>query len=406
VADEEPALPRVDRITLEPFGDGLPRAGQWRNAFALADMNGDGQRDLVHGPPRKDGRGPRIFLGDGAGHWRRWQEATYPQAPYDYGAIAVADFNGDAQLDLALAAHLRGITVLLGDGRGGFRIGNTPSDLEPAENGRFTTRTLLARDWNRDGRPDLLALGEGPGRAGGGSLGWVAYLNQGDGRWQKRAQPPGAARTFGDALAVGDFDADGHADLLTASHSMGNRDIVHYGGAQERTVTVDPIQPQALVHSVASADFDDDGRDDLAVGYLSAADGGWRSLIDVLRAAPDGTWRRQVLHSLAMRTITFALAAGDADGDGHKDLAALDDRGALRLFLGDGKGGFAVEDTAELQALGAGCRGYHVQLADLNGDGRDEVLAAFASETSPLSGEPGCPDGGRLQAWTAQPKRP
>jgi hypothetical protein len=40
-----------------------------------------------------------------------------------------------------------------------------------------------------------------------------------------------------------------------------------------------------------------------------------------------------------------------------------------------------------------------VQLADLNGDARAEIIAAFASEVSPLSGEPGCPNQGRLQAW-------
>jgi hypothetical protein len=245
-AGEPPALPGGDRIVLAPFGDGLPGAGQWRNAFALADLNGDTHLDLVHGPPARGG-GPRVFLGDGAGRWKPWADATYPPGPYDYGAIAVADFNGDAQLDIALAAHLQGITVLLGDGQGRFRSGATPADLEPDPTTRFTTRALLARDWNRDGRADLVAVGEGPSRAGGGSFGWVVYLNQDGGGWRKHAQPAGAAGTFGDALAVGDFDADGRADLVTASLALGHRDIVHYGGTPERTVTVDAIRPQTLV---------------------------------------------------------------------------------------------------------------------------------------------------------------
>ena len=314
-AGEPPALPGGDRIVLAPFGDGLPGAGQWRNAFALADLNGDTHLDLVHGPPRKGGGGPRVFLGDGAGHWKPWADATYPPGPYDYGAVAVADFNGDAQLDIALAAHLQGITVLLGDGQGRFRSGATPADLEPDPTTRFTTRALLARDWNRDGRADLVAVGEGPSRAGGGSFGWVVYLNQDGGGWRKHAQPAGAAGTFGDALAVGDFDADGRADLVTASLALGHRDIVHYGGTPERTVTVDAIRPQSLVFSVASADFDADGRDDVAVGSLSVEDGRWRSAIDVLLARPDGTWRRTVLHDVAERNPTYSLAAGDVDGD-------------------------------------------------------------------------------------------
>ena len=46
-------VPQVDVLRLLPFGDGLPARGQWRNGFALADMNGDGYLDIVHGPARK-----------------------------------------------------------------------------------------------------------------------------------------------------------------------------------------------------------------------------------------------------------------------------------------------------------------------------------------------------------------
>ena len=407
-ADAAPAsIPSVDRLTFAPFSDGLPMSGQWRNRFVLADMNGDTHLDIVHGPPRKGGGGPRIFLGDSAGHWKSWN-VTHPPGAYDYGAVAVADFNGDTHLDIALAAHLRGISVLLGDGRGRFRVGNGPADFEPEPADRFTTRALIARDWNRDGAPDLVAMGEGPiGRGGGdASLGWRMYLNQRNGRWLVHAQPPVPTRTFGDALAVADFNEDGHDDLLTASLTLGNRDIVHYGGSQERTVTLAPIRPLAFVYSVASGDFDGDGRDDVAVGYLSHENDRWQSLIDMLFAQPDETWRRVVVDSHPTRTITHALAAGDADGDGHADLAAADDTGTVRLFLGDGAGRFALEQSPEMQPLGEGCRGYHVQLVDLNGDKRDEIVAAFASEVSPMSGEPGCPNDGRLQAWSPKPNSP
>src|SRR5581483_7350688 len=44
----EVAVPVVDRLAFEPFEDGLPTAGQWRNNFTLADMNGDGHLDIVH----------------------------------------------------------------------------------------------------------------------------------------------------------------------------------------------------------------------------------------------------------------------------------------------------------------------------------------------------------------------
>src|SRR6185295_18049518 len=89
-----------DRLLFTPFSQGLPQTAQWRNGFVVADVNEDGQLDIVHGPPRKGGSRPAIFLGNGKGGWRRWNEATFPPIPFDYGDVAVADFNGDGHPDL------------------------------------------------------------------------------------------------------------------------------------------------------------------------------------------------------------------------------------------------------------------------------------------------------------------
>ena len=76
----------VDRLRLEPWDEGLPKEGQWRNGFAMADFDGDGHLDLAHGPPRKGPIGePVIFLGDGSGRWRHWAQARYPLSPTTTG---------------------------------------------------------------------------------------------------------------------------------------------------------------------------------------------------------------------------------------------------------------------------------------------------------------------------------
>jgi len=410
----ETATGGADRLILRPFGDGLPTQGQWRNRFALADMNGDGKPDIVHGPPRKGGGGPRIFLGDGAGHWRPWSEASFPVALYDYGAVAVADFDGDGHADLALAAHHQGISVLLGDGRGRFRLAVTPADLEPGAERRFSSRAILARDWDRDGKPDIVALGEGPRPmqgppgAAGVAYGWVVYLNRGENRWRTLAQSADAPRTFGDALAVGDFDGDGTGDLLTASQVFGNRFILHYGDLRgsARTAAVETIRPQSYVNGVAAADFDGDGRDDAAVSYSTFDGGAWHAVIDVLLARDNGRWECRTVAAEEGRDGVFALAAGELDGDGHRDLVALTAAGETRLFLGRGDGRFDREAAPEIAAIDPGCRGYHVELADLDGDGRDEIVAAFAGEDSASRGHSGCAGGGRLQAWKPVPEPP
>ncbi len=90
----------VDRLQLGPFGAGLPEQGLWRNGFDLADIDGDGQIDFVHGPTRRGGDQPRIFLGDGHGTWRPYR-VSVPPGLLDYGDVKVADFNGDGKADLA-----------------------------------------------------------------------------------------------------------------------------------------------------------------------------------------------------------------------------------------------------------------------------------------------------------------
>ena len=97
----------TDRLRFESFDEGLPRAGQWRNGFDVADINNDGFLDIIHSTPRKVISPPVVFLGNGQGSWTRW-EASFPQAPYDYGDVAVADVDDNGLLDIAMGFHLRG----------------------------------------------------------------------------------------------------------------------------------------------------------------------------------------------------------------------------------------------------------------------------------------------------------
>src|SRR5207248_475804 len=82
-------------------------------------------------------------------------------------------------------------------------------------------------------------------------------------------------------------------------------------------------RPSAYVRAVASADFDGDGRDDLAVGYMSYELETWRSGVDVLLSRPGGVQERRVLFASEDKVGIFALAAGDVDGDRARDLVAL-----------------------------------------------------------------------------------
>ena len=146
------------------IGIGLPQTGQWRNGFDLADFDGDGRLDLAHGPPRRSLGPPSIFLGKTDLEFQRWEELSFPEMPFDYGDAAAADFDGDGHADLALGVHYRGLVVLSGDGGGVFRVQASFLAAEAGESEApvFSSRALAVGDVDGDGRPDIVALGEGP----------------------------------------------------------------------------------------------------------------------------------------------------------------------------------------------------------------------------------------------------
>ncbi len=422
-ANYVPPAGSADRLRLEPFDDGLPQTGQWRQGFDVADMNHDGHLDIVFGPSRKGRAVPNIFLGDSQGHWRRWKEARYPRQPYDYGDAAVADFNGDGHQDVAFGFHLRGMLALIGDGQGGFEPWTEGLELDhPGQGGdatAFSSRAIEAVDWNRDGRPDLLALGEGPkgvklvpgddkGTMINTARSFALFVNNGDGSWSRQAVDDRAG-DFGDDFAFGDFDRDGRPDLAVASRRRGNREILRTSSAGQDGVLaaqeLAPLRPSSTLTSVAAADLDGDGYEELLLGYINRELDVWRTGIDLYRGNPQDGWQRSTVGVEESRAGVWDMTVGDLDGDGAPDLVGLTNDGRAWVFLGDGQGTFVREASPELPRPIKGCEGSEVRLVDLDGDGRDEVLASFAGEpTGPVGlpgviSFPGCPGQGRIYVW-------
>jgi hypothetical protein len=377
-------LPVSTKFTATPYPSGLPERGQWRDGFDLADMNGDGMPDLVHGPPRKGKPVPAIFLGDGRGNFTWWEKAHFPPLPFDYGDAKTGDFNGDGRTDIALSSHLRGLVTLIAEPGGVYAPWGEGLVLDIPERHveapLFASRNIAVVDWDGDGKPDLVALNEGPTRYATGlpaqALG--LWLNR-YGHWD-RAQPDNPLQSFGDSLAIGDIDGDGHPDALIGTQVAGSRLVLQIGDAKgfhSRELRSLPLD--AAVTAVALRDVDGDGRAE-ALAATRAVDAGRFCLsLQAVTFDEKANESALALWSDTGRDPIAAIATGDIDRDGHIDVVAVRQGGQMLFFAGRKRGWSRDLVVAPSDAL-ADCAAYDAKLADLDGDGTPELIVSYAGD--------------------------
>lgn len=248
-----------------------------------------------------------VFLGDGKGNFA----ASNEPVPGTYAhAITAADFNNDGNLDLAIASGAisssTALQILLGDGHGSF----TPKSA--TFSGPIPT-SLIAGDFNGDGRPDVAVLNEYPGEpASPASV--SLFLGNGDGTLTIAAAVvvPGAASQGPANLVAADFNRDGKLDL-SVSGAGSVAVILGNGNGTFRS----PISFPAAAQLVTAGDINGDGVPDLLLSG-SAYQGD-----DYLIGNGDGTFQSAVpIAASASQQIGLTVAA-DFNRDGRIDFAGL-----------------------------------------------------------------------------------
>jgi len=331
-----------------------PAVGTEPFSVTTADLNGDGQRELIC--TDTGGNTLSILTNNGSGGYA---VAASPMVANNPGSVMAADLNGDGQRELICSiAGGNALLILTNDGSGGYAVSASLTvDSNPF--------SVIAADVNGDGKLDLICANYDYGY--GNTL--SVLTNDGSGGFALASSPVVGGGPV--AVVAADVNGDGKVDLICANYGVYNGSVAN--GNTLSVLTNDGSGGFVLAssptvgsgpNSIVAVDVNGDGKADLVCANLSSAS------LSVL--TNDGRGGFVLASSPMVGNNPSSVIAADVNGDGAPDLICANGQDdTLSVLTNNGSGGFAL---ACLLNVGSGPNS--VTAADLNGDGKLDLVCA------------------------------
>ena len=285
-------------------------------ALALGDLDGDGAPDVVAFGGEL-GASPFYMLNDGTGKLRAPVAISFnpndiAENQLTFGSnLAVVDMNGDGNLDVVLQpADTQYVVVFMNQGRA-TSWSYVDYDVFPGAPKTPNLGGFAVADFNGDGKPDVAVLDKN-------NVNITVLLNTGNGTLGAPthftiANAGNLGLALDNRLAAADFDGDGKVDLAYSDEHTNVGIALNQGGGTFASPTFLTVA-DADGGSLIAADLDHDGHPDLVL--TQAGTGG---TMQVLMNAGGASFGAPV--PLAAGSTTTRVAAGNFKGDGLLGLA-------------------------------------------------------------------------------------
>jgi hypothetical protein len=291
------------------------------NDIAIADIDKDGHLDL--GIANTEISMLTVLLGNGKGQFHQAARSPFlvHSKPHTHG-IAIADFNGDGNPDLATDSWgVNNVLIIFGDGKMNFtdetfyKVGNHPY------------QRLRAEDLNKDGKPDIVTTNLDGNNA-------TVLLGEGNGKFQ---EAEGSTFACGDApfgVAIGDVNGDGNPDLAIANSPTITAEnkgkdglwiLLGDGTGKFSSLAGSPFKTGRSPSRLAIGDLNGDGINDIAVTNYNDKS---ISIFYMGKNAVAG------IKTIAVGNRPDGISIHDMNGDGKNDILVsnYDDGTIMVLF--------------------------------------------------------------------------